>query len=242
MLFDLRGRRRRAVQATYLILALLMGGGLVFFGIGGDVSGGLFDAFSDRSGGTSNEQLEERIERQEERLQASPRTEATLKSLVRDYHALAGAQLATGAVEYPDDAKDELSQAGEYWKRYLDVEDGEPDPSLARLAVTIYDQGALAEPTEAAAAMRIVAEAGNDYESYLGLVQRAAAAGDKRTAALAADKAVELAPKRLKKQVKQQAKQLQMPPPTEQGAAPEGQVTPTPEGEATPTPEQTPEQ
>src|ERR671914_530323 len=50
MLFDLRGRRRRAVQATYLILALLMGGGLVFFGIGGDVSGGLFDAFSVRGG------------------------------------------------------------------------------------------------------------------------------------------------------------------------------------------------
>src|ERR671914_171088 len=51
MLFDLRGRRRRAVQATYLTLAVLMGGGLVLFGIGGDVSGGLFDAFSDRSGG-----------------------------------------------------------------------------------------------------------------------------------------------------------------------------------------------
>ena len=33
MLFDLRGRRRRAVQATYLTLAILMGGGLVFFGI-----------------------------------------------------------------------------------------------------------------------------------------------------------------------------------------------------------------
>ena len=45
MLFDLRGRRRRAVQGTYLMLALLMGGGLVLFGIGGSVSGGLLDAF-----------------------------------------------------------------------------------------------------------------------------------------------------------------------------------------------------
>ena len=45
MLFDLRGRRRRLVQATYLSLAVLMGGGLVLFGIGGDVSGGLFNAF-----------------------------------------------------------------------------------------------------------------------------------------------------------------------------------------------------
>jgi hypothetical protein len=235
MLFDLRGRRRRAVQATYLTLAILMGGGLVLFGIGGDVSGGLFDAFSDRSGGGSaNQQLQERIDRQEERLQANPRSEATLKALVRDYHALASAQLATGALEYPDDAKDELRQAGEYWQRYLEVEDGDPDASLARLAVAVYDEGALGEPAEAAAAMRIVAEAGNDYQSYLALVQRAAAAGDERTADLAAQKAVELAPERLKKQVRQQAKTLKTPPQPE--------PAPAPGGEATPSPEQTPEQ
>src|SRR5688500_6575986 len=98
MLFDLRGRRRRAVQATYLTLAILMGGGLVFFGIGGDVSGGLFDAFSDRSGssGTSG-QLEDRIERFEERLAANPQDEAALKALVRDNFALANAELPSGA-------------------------------------------------------------------------------------------------------------------------------------------------
>jgi hypothetical protein len=235
MLFDLRGRRRRLVQATYLTLAVLMGGGLVLFGIGGDVSGGLFDAFSDRSGGSaSNEQLEERIDREEERLAANPRSEATLKALVRDYHALAGAQLPTGALEYPDDAQDELRQAGEYWQRYLDVEDGDPDASLARLALTLYDQGALNEPKKAAAAMLIVAEDANDYESYLGLVQRAAAAEDKRTANLAADKAVELAPKSKKKQVKKQAEALKAPP--------QPQPVPAPEGEAAPTPGPTPEQ
>src|SRR2546430_12155264 len=51
MLFDLRGRgRRRTVQTIYVTLAILMGGGLVFFGIGGNTSGGLFDAF--KSGGS----------------------------------------------------------------------------------------------------------------------------------------------------------------------------------------------
>jgi hypothetical protein len=235
MLFDLRGRRRRAVQATYLTLAVLMGGGLVLFGIGGDVSGGLFDAFSDRSGGgTANEQLEERIDRQEERLNANPRSEATLKALVRDYHALAGAQLPTGGFQYPEDAQDELRQAAGYWQRYLQVEDGDPDASLARLALTLYDQGALNEPKEAAAAMRIVAEAGNDYQSYLALVQRAAAAGDERTADLAAQKAVELAPKGVRKKVGKQAEMLKTPPQPE--------TAPTPEGEAAPTPGPTPEQ
>jgi hypothetical protein len=235
MLFDLRGRRRRAVQATYLTLAVLMGGGLVLFGIGGDVSGGLFDAFSDRSGsGSASEDLEERIDNREERLKANPQSEATLKALIRDYHALAGAQLPAGGGPYPDEAKDELRQAGEYWQRYLEVEDGEPDSSLARLAVAIYDPTALNEPEQGAAAMRIVAEAGNDFESYLALVQLSAAAGDKRTANLAADKAVDLAPKRLKKQVREQAKVLKTPP--------EQQAAPAPEGEGAPAPQPTPEQ
>ena len=51
MLFDLRGSgRRRVVKVVYVTLALLMGGGLVLFGIGGDVSGGLVDAITERSG------------------------------------------------------------------------------------------------------------------------------------------------------------------------------------------------
>jgi hypothetical protein len=217
MLFDLRGRRRRAVQATYLTLAVLMGGGLVLFGIGGDVSGGLFDAFSERSGGGSTSgQLEDRVDRLEQRLADNPRSEATLKALVRDNHALAGAQLPSGAVQYPEDAMDELRQAAQYWQRYLEVEDGKPDASLARLALTLYDQNALNQPAQAVVAMRIVAESANDFQSYLALVQRAAAANDTRTADLAAQKAVDLAPKRLRKQVKKQAEQLKAPVPAEQ--------------------------
>ncbi len=49
MLFDLRGRgRRRTVKIVYITLALLMGGGLVLFGIGGGgaMQGGLVDAIT----------------------------------------------------------------------------------------------------------------------------------------------------------------------------------------------------
>jgi len=224
MLFDLRGRRRRAVQVTYVTLALLMGGGLVLFGIGGSVSGGLLDAFKGGGGGSTDSRLEDRIDRLKDRLAENPQNVATLKALVRDYHGLAGTELPTGSVQYPDDAKDELAEAGRYWQRYLEVEQGKPDPSLARVALAIYDQTALNQPKEAAAAMRIVAEDANDFQSYLALVQRAAAAGDTRTADLAAQKAVDLAPERLRKQVKQQAEQLKAASPTggqAQGQAPE---------------------
>jgi hypothetical protein len=64
MLFDLRGRgRRRTVQIIYLSLALLMGGGLVLFGIGGATSGGLVDAIQGGSGTQSADDVfEKRVE------------------------------------------------------------------------------------------------------------------------------------------------------------------------------------
>ena len=73
MLFDLRGRRRRAVQATYLILAVLMGGGLVLFGIGGDVSGRPLRRLQRaRRRAAANDVVEKRIERNEERAAGEP--------------------------------------------------------------------------------------------------------------------------------------------------------------------------
>ena len=75
MLFDLRGRgRRRTVQVIYLSLALLMGGGLVLFGIGSSQSGGLFDAFSDNQGGTdATKAVDERIKAQLAKSRANPK-------------------------------------------------------------------------------------------------------------------------------------------------------------------------
>jgi hypothetical protein len=208
MLFDLRGRRRRAVQATYLILAVLMGGGLVLFGIGGGVSGGLLDAITGGGGGSdANSQLEKQIDREEKRLATSPNNPAVLKALVRDHYALAASDQPSGSSQFPDDAKDDLRAAGRYWQRYLAVEKGTPDASLATFALQVYDTGALNQPKEAARAMAIIAERQNTFQAYLALVQRATAAGDTRTADLAAQKAVDLAPKNQKRQVKKLAEQ-----------------------------------
>jgi hypothetical protein len=206
MLFDLRGRRRRAVQATYLMLAVLMGGGLVLFGIGGDVSGGLVDAFKGGGGGSSADTaLQDRIDRQEERLAKNPRSEAVMQILVRDYYSLATSQRESGSVGFPDDAKDELRKAGAYWQRYLRTVEGNPSPDAARYALQVYDVAALNRPKEAQEAASIIAQSTNDVASYLRLVSYAALAGDTRTADLAAKKAEDLAPKAQRKQVKKQA-------------------------------------
>lgn len=214
MLFDLQGKRRRVVQATYLGLAVLMGGGLVFFGIGSDVQGGLSDAFSGGGdGGGGNSALEKRIERNEKKVAAGPATpavEAARKALVRDYYQLAVAQTSQEGA-FPDDAKDDLRKAAANWRAYLSSEPEKVDASLANVALQVFDPLALNKPKDAQEAARVIAETRNNTNAYLNLVQYAALAGDTRTANLAAEKAVDLAPKAERAAAKAQAEQLKKP-------------------------------
>lgn len=215
MLFDLRGRRRRAVQVTYLTLAVLMGGGLVLFGIGG-AGGNIFDAVGGGGGGGGDTGLEKRIERQQEKLKTSPANAATLAELVRLNYQVASAQTPSGSTTIPEEGKDNLRKAGAYWERYVKATDGEPDPDLARVALIVFDKTGLNQPAKAKDVVRVLAADANDAQTYLLLVQYAAAAGDTRTAQLAAQKAVDLAPKGQRKAVEKTAKQLQTPAPQQQ--------------------------
>jgi len=217
MLFDLRGRRRRAVQVTYLTLAVLMGGGLVLFGIGGS-SGGILDAITgNNSGGSvSDSGLEKRIETQEKKLQASPNNTAALAELVRLHYQVASSQTPSGSTTIADDQKDELRKAGAYWDRYVTATGNDPNPDLARVALIVFDKTGLNQPAKAKDVVRVLAADANNAQTYLLLVQYATAAGDKRTAQLAAQKAVDLAPKGQREQVEKTAKQLQTAAPPQQ--------------------------
>ena len=229
MLFDLQGKRRRVVQATYLTLAVLMGGGLVLFGIGGDVSGGLFDAFSDRGAtGNGNDIVEKRIDRNEDRIKRNPRDEAARKALARDYYQLATAQTSNNSTGFPDEAKDELRKSSQNWKAYLALEPKRVDTSLALLALQVHDVGALNKPKDALEAARFIADEQEDSNSYLRVVQYATLAKDTRTADLAAQKAIDLAPKDERKNVKAQVDLAKQPPtqPGAEGAAQGGTAAP----------------
>jgi hypothetical protein len=110
-------------------------------------------------------------------------------------------------VGFPKEARDELGKAGAYWKRYLGAEKGKPDPSLATVALQVFDVTALNRPKDAEEAARMVAEDQSTSPAYIRLVQYASLAGDRRTANLAAAKAVDLAPKGERTAVKAQLKQ-----------------------------------
>jgi hypothetical protein len=192
-----------------------MGGGLVLFGIGG-AGGNIFDAIGGGGGGGGNTGLDKRIERQQARLKTSPNNTAALAELVRLNYQNASAQTPSGSSAIPDSAKDDLRKAGVYWERYVAATKNNPDPNLARYALFIYNQQGLNQPDKAKDVVRVLAADANDAQTYLLLVQYATAAGDKRLAQLAGQKAVDLAPKKQRKQVEKTVKQLQTAAPPQQ--------------------------
>ena len=95
MLFDLRGRgRRRAVQVIYATLAILMGGGLVFFGIGSDASGGLIEGCQQQTD-SNTEALQNRVNDVQKQVDTNPRNAAAWASLARAQYNLASPRAST---------------------------------------------------------------------------------------------------------------------------------------------------
>jgi len=207
MLFDLQGKRRRVVQATYLILAILLGGGLVLFGVGsGGISGGLFDAITGKdsnSSSASNSVVSNRIKRDVAALKINAKNQAALADLVRSHYQLATDDADPNTGAFGSTGKAELQKASSAWQRYVNVAN-KPSDSLASLMLQAYAEGGLNNPAKAAGAAELIANARPSAQAYLTLTVYAAKAGQTRKAQLAGLKAIDLAPKNQKKLVKQQ--------------------------------------
>jgi tetratricopeptide (TPR) repeat protein len=210
MLFDLRGRgRRRTVQAIYLSLAVLMGGGLVLFGIGGNTSGGLFDAINGNGGGSGGSSVDkvaqQRIDTYNQRLQRNPNDAASLLGLakVRMQAATTGENYNSTQQAFTAKGLDQLRQADRAWTKYLALDPKKPDPSVANLMVQAYGQMGLKQYAKAVSALEIVMD--NRPESsglYAQLAVMASGAQQTRKSELAEQKAIDLAPKDQRKQLK----------------------------------------
>jgi hypothetical protein len=230
MLFDLRGKRRRAVQVTYLGLALLMGIGLVGAGVGSSVSGGVFDIFTGNGGGDTssvNKPVKKKVEAAEKRLKTNPKDQVALVQVVRGRYTLATADTDSQTGEFGKDGKKELEKASTAWKQYLETKPEKVDDGLANLMLTAYSPTGLNQPDSATTTAEIVAAKRNDAASYIQLLQYALLAGQQRKADLAAAKAIELAPKGEEKTVKQLIEQAKAQA-AQSGAT--GAAGPTPGG------------
>jgi hypothetical protein len=205
MLFDLRGRgRRRMVQVIYVTLALLMGGGLVLFGIGGNTSGGLVDAINGSSGSTSSGDavFKKRLKVYEQRARANPNDAANWSNLAKlhfqqagtgaDYNATVQAYTAKGLAE--------LRQASSAWQRHLAVAGAKPDPNTASLMVQAYGQAGLKQYPDAVKALEVFIGARTATpQLYAQLAILAAGAKQDRKSQLSEQKAVALTPKKDRK-------------------------------------------
>ena len=215
MLFDLRGRgRRRTVQVIYLSLAILMGGGLVLFGIGGATSGGLIDAIQGNSSTTSGtDAFQKRVDALEKRTQANPQDKAAWAQLagLRFQQAGSGANYdqATGA--YTAKGKALLAQASSAWQRHLALAGEKPDTTVANQMVQAYGVTGLRNYAEAVKALEFVIDATPNatFQQYAQLAVLAHGAKQTRKATLSADKAVSLAPKDQRKTLQTQIKTAQ---------------------------------
>jgi tetratricopeptide (TPR) repeat protein len=208
MLFDLRGRgRRRAVQAIYLGLAILMGGGLVLFGVGGATSGGLLDAFKSSSGQTSVDKVfQKRVDKAEAGIRARPSDPKAWAELtrVRFQQAGSGNGFDPNQGAFTDKGKGELQGAASAWNKYLTLTD-KPDDTVAVLMVQAFSASGLNQPGEAVSAMEIVIDRRPATGPlYVQLASLAYQAGQTRKAELASKKALALTPKDDREQIKAQ--------------------------------------
>lgn len=195
MLFDLRSRgRRRTVQAVYLGLAILMGGGLVLFGVGaGNGFGGLLDAFK---GGSSNNskpvvsQAEQAALRQTRQQPNNPAAWAALIQ-ARDAAAKQNFNSSTGTITSA--GRNELVAETQAWQRYLTLTK-HPDPTTAILAGRAYSLLGNYAGATSAWEIQVQSDPTNSH-GFQCLAANAYAAKQNTKGDLAAAKAVSLAPK-----------------------------------------------
>jgi hypothetical protein len=203
MLFDLKGKRRRVVQGTYLTLAVLMGGGLVLFGIGGGTNGGLLDAFKGGGGGSSGDKLlQQQIDQAQKRLTVNAADQSALLTIAKDNYQLAASSADPNTGAFDDKGKQDLAKAASAWERYLALNPPKVDDTVASYMLLGYGQAGLNKPDKAKQAAEIVSQAHPSSNAYIQVVYYASLAGDTRTAKLAAQKALSLAPKGQRSSVK----------------------------------------
>jgi hypothetical protein len=205
MLFDLKGRRKRVVQVTYVGLALLMGGGLVLSGIGSSASGGLLDALvGGGGGGGSNDAkkpLEKQVKQADAVLATHPGDRAALAKLMRAHFGLAGLEQnddGSGQISISDKGREEMAAAEQAWGRYVETKPEKIDTGLAATALAIYNIVPLPKDQKDKTARYVqpaqaIAAQENNKDAYITLVQVATRAGDTRTAGLAERKALSFA-------------------------------------------------
>lgn len=233
MLFDLRGAgRRTTIKIVYLSLAILMGGGLVLFGIGGDVSGGLVDAITERGGttDTGTGPYEDRVRAAQRETQADPKDAVAWATLARARFQLAqaGDNFDQNTGQFTAGGKTQLQQAATAWERHLALDPKQADDGVASLMVQAYSSFGLNDPAKAVAAQEVITESRPKSATFANLAVLAYQAGQTRKGDLATDQAVERADPGDRKTLRSELKSAKEQALQQQLQEAQASATPTP--------------
>jgi hypothetical protein len=144
MLFDLRSRgRRRTVQVIYIGLAVLIGSGLILFGVGtGSGGGGLFGAFtgSNQHSGANSSAVTSQVKKALARTKQSPSSAAAWQNLVNARLSAANSVgFDSTTSTYTKGGKQQLQLLTQAYSRYTALTKT-PSTTTATLAARAYTQ------------------------------------------------------------------------------------------------------
>jgi len=145
VLFDLKtGKRRRVIQVVFGFLAFIFFISFVGFGIGSDVSGGIFDALGvgGNDSGSASSQYELQIDEAEEKLASDPGNQKALTDVAR-YRYLSGQdQLSfdeeTGVASLTEETRAEWNLALDAWEQLTRGKPGKIDEQVATQMICAY--------------------------------------------------------------------------------------------------------
>jgi hypothetical protein len=195
MLFDLRGRgRRTTVRIIYLGLALLIGVGLIGFGIGGGFgSSGFLNAAGQNEG--SNPSYSGQIKKYEKQIKLQPSNVAAWEGLLKVELNEAGGEGYTSSSGLTSRGRQLFSHIAQSWSSYVALNPPHPNVTLAQNMLRIFGEEGLNKPAEAVQVLQIiVASKPTNAPYYAQLAKYAYQAHNTRAGDLAAAKAITLVP------------------------------------------------
>jgi hypothetical protein len=196
MLFDLRGRgRRTTVKVVYVGLALLIGGSLIFLGVGTFGGGGFLNAVGNNEG-SSSASFASQIKKYEKLTRQQPTNASAWESLAKaQLHEASGEAYVTHAGTVTSKGRELYTQIASSWTRYLALKPTHPNPELAQQMVSVYGEEGLNQPSEAVKVLQLVVAARPESASlFAALAEYAYRAHNVSVGDLASEKAVGLAP------------------------------------------------
>ncbi|HWW90083.1 MAG TPA: hypothetical protein VNY35_04805 [Solirubrobacteraceae bacterium] len=209
MLFDLRGRgRRRTVRVIYGGLALLIGAGLVFFGVGAGVGGGgLLNSLTGKEGSNSAS-FANQIKKYKKLTQQQPASVYGWEQLTFAQLHEAGGEAYFANQRLTAQGRELFGQTAKSWNSYIALKPPKPNVQLALQMVRVFGEEGLNQPADVVKVLQIVIPAKSEsppqYQAslYTSLAGYAYKAHNPRIGDLASAKALALTPSAQRKQVK----------------------------------------